>query len=121
MKKKVLVIEDEENIAKAHSIILEDDYEVHLAADGDEGLTKAKQIRPDLIILDLMLPKRNGYDVCFNIRQDKDISNTKIIMVTAKNQDVDEDKGMLIGADDYIMKPFEPAEHLHVIDQVFNK
>jgi len=120
-KKKVLVIEDEENIAKAHSMILEDKFDVHLAMDGEEGLKKAKELKPDLIILDLMMPKRNGYDVCFNIRQDKEIKDTRIIMVTAKNQDIDEDKGMMIGADDYIMKPFEAEELLYVIGQLMDK
>ena len=120
MKKKVLIIEDEPNIARAEAIILGNQYQIHHAYDGEEGFRKAKEIKPDLIILDLMLPKRGGYDVCFNIRQDKELKDTKIIMVTAKNQPIDEDKGMLIGANDYIMKPFEPEELLHVVNQVLN-
>ena len=121
MKKDVLIIEDELNIAKAEAIILKDDFNVHHAFDGEEGLKLAKQIKPHLIILDLMLPKRGGYDICFNLRQEKDLKDTKIVMVTAKNQDIDEDKGMLIGADDYLMKPFEPEELMHVISQVMSQ
>jgi len=120
MKKKVLIIEDEPNIARAEAIILGTQYQIHQAYDGKEGLKKAKELKPDLIILDLMLPKRGGYDLCFNIRQDKELEKTKIVMVTAKNQVIDEDKGMLIGANDYIMKPFEPEELLHVVNQVLN-
>jgi len=115
-----LIIEDEPNIARAEAIILGNQYQIHHAYDGKEGLKKAKEIKPDLIILDLMLPKRGGYDLCFNIRQNKELENTKIVMVTAKNQHIDEDKGILVGANDYIMKPFEPEELLHVVDQVLN-
>lgn len=120
-KKDVLIIEDEPNIAKAEALILEDDFNIHHAYDGEEGLKLAKKIKPALIILDLMLPKRGGYDICYNLRQSKELKNTKIIMVTAKNQDIDEDKGMLIGADDYLMKPFEPEELIHIVNQVMSE
>lgn len=118
MKKKVLIIEDEQNIANAQALILGEAYEVHHAFDGDEGLKKARQLRPHLVILDLMLPKRNGYDVCFNLRQNPSLKNTKIVMITAKNQKIDEDKGMFIGADSYITKPFEPEQLLDVVGQL---
>jgi len=118
MKKDVLIIEDEPHIAKAEAIILGDDFNVHHAYDGEEGIKLAKQVKPHLIILDLMLPKRGGYDICFSLRQNPELKHTRIIMVTAKNQDIDEDKGMLVGADDYLMKPFEPEELLHVVRQV---
>jgi two-component system, OmpR family, alkaline phosphatase synthesis response regulator PhoP len=117
-RKTILIVEDEKNIADAEGMILSDHYSVHVANDGDLGLKMAKKIKPDLILLDLMLPKRGGYDLCFNLRQDKSLKNTKIIMVTAKSQKPDEDKGMFIGADDYITKPFEPDELLHVVNQM---
>ncbi len=120
-KKDVLIIEDEPHIAEAEAIILKEDFNVHHALDGEEGLKLAKKIKPALIILDLMLPTRGGYDLCFNIRQDKDLKDTKIVMVTAKNQDIDEDKGMLVGADDYLMKPFEPEELIHIVNQVMSE
>lgn len=120
-KKDVLIIEDEPNIARAEALILKDDFNVHHAYDGESGLKIAKRIKPALVILDLMLPKRGGYDICFNLRQDKDLRDIKVIMVTAKNRDIDEDKGMLIGADDYLMKPFEPEELLYVVNQVMSK
>ena len=118
MKKRALIIEDEQHIANAEALILQDMFEVHHAFDGDEGIKKAKEIKPHLIILDLMLPKRNGYDICFNIRQDRFLKNVKIVMVTAKNQQIDEEKGMFIGADEYITKPFSPEELLHVVNQL---
>ena len=84
-------------------------------------MEKARQIKPHVIILDLMLPKRNGYDICFNIRQDKSLKDTKIIMVTAKNQQLDQNKGMFIGADEYINKPFSPEELIKAVEQVMKK
>ena len=114
------MVEDEPAIAKAESMILKE-HEVHHASDGEQAMKLAHEIMPDVVILDLMLPKRTGYDVCFNLRQDPKFKDTKIVMVTAKNAELDEDKGMLIGADDYITKPFEPDELLHVVSQVLSK
>ncbi|PIN70375.1 hypothetical protein COV93_01835 [Candidatus Woesearchaeota archaeon CG11_big_fil_rev_8_21_14_0_20_43_8] len=107
--KKILVVEDEKNIAQAHSIILRD-YKLFFAQDGEEALSLAERHRPDLIVLDLMLPERNGYDVCFHIRQHPELKHTKIVMVTAKTLNADEEKGVFVGADHYIRKPFEPDE-----------
>ncbi|MBD3248972.1 response regulator [Candidatus Woesearchaeota archaeon] len=121
MKKNVLVIEDDENIARAHEMILSEDFNVHVAEDGEKGLAKAKEIKPDLVILDLMLPKIHGIDVCKSIKSDEGMKNTKVVMVTAKDQPKDELKGMDTGADDYIMKPFEADELKHVINQVLEK
>ena len=118
MKKSVLIIEDDKNIADAQKLILEEEFDVHQAFDGDEGLRKARELKPDLIILDLMLPKVHGMNVCREIKKDSSLSSSKIVMVTAKNEEIDELKGMNIGADDYIMKPFEAEELKHVINQV---
>ena len=115
MKKKILIIEDEDAIARAEGLVLEGNYDIVFAKDGDTGLDMAKKHRPDLIILDLMLPKRGGYDVCYNIRQDPKLAKTKIIMVTAKNLPIDREKGIFIGADHYITKPFEPEELLTAV------
>src|SRR3989338_6492221 len=118
MKENVLIIGDDPNILKAEQLILQKNFTVHTAVDGDEGLKKAKLVKPRLVILDVMIPKIDGFTVCRNIRLDANLRNTKIIMVTAKNEDRDEAKGMELGADDYIMKPFEPEELLHVVNQV---
>tara|TARA_Y100000310_G_scaffold345851_1_gene471378 strand:- start:7638 stop:8000 length:363 start_codon:yes stop_codon:yes gene_type:complete len=118
LKKTALIIEDEKNIAEAQALILGELYDIHHAFDGDEGLKKAEDLKPHVIILDLMLPKRNGYDVCFNIRQNKELNDTKIVMVTAKNQKLDVDKGNFIGADKYITKPFDPDDLLNAVSEV---
>jgi DNA-binding response OmpR family regulator len=107
--KKILIIEDEESIRT----VLEDDfrlenYEVIVASDGREGLAKAANPDIDLIILDIMLPGINGFDVCKKLRN-QGIS-TPIIMLTAKGQEIDRVVGLEIGADDYVTKPFSPRE-----------
>ncbi|HLD19361.1 MAG TPA: response regulator [Candidatus Nanoarchaeia archaeon] len=118
MRPKVLIIEDEPAIAQAEKLILEEFYEVHHAKDGETGLQMVEQIRPDLVVLDLMLPHRGGYDVSFTIRQNPKFSKTKIVMVTAKNLSSDQEKGMLVGADHYITKPFEPEQLLDAVQRV---
>lgn len=119
-KATVLIVEDEISIAKAQELILSERYDVHLAHDGEAGLMKARELRPDLVVLDIMMPKMSGYEVCRSIKSDKALESTRIVMVTAKNQDKDEALGMDLGADDYIMKPFEPEELLHVVGQVLS-
>ena len=120
-KKTVLIVEDEKNIARAEGIILSKDFSVHYAEDGEEALVMAKKVIPDLIILDLMLPKRGGYDVCFTLRQSPELKDVKIIMVTAKNLEVDKKKGKFIGADFYITKPFEPDDLRSAVKQVLSE
>lgn len=114
-KKKVLIIEDEKNILDAQSMILEDHFEVLKAMDGDEGYALAKKHNPDLIVLDLMLPNRGGYDLCFHFRQDEKLKGKKILMVTALNQEIDKNKGMMVGTDHYMTKPFEPDDFLNKV------
>jgi DNA-binding response OmpR family regulator len=109
MKQKILIIEDEEPIRMA----LEDDfrledYEVEVASDGTEGLAKAEDPRIDLIILDIMLPSINGFDICRKLRNNG--IKTPVIMLTAKGQEIDRVVGLEIGADDYVTKPFSPRE-----------
>jgi two-component system, OmpR family, phosphate regulon response regulator PhoB len=121
MKKSVVIVEDDVPIAEAQRLILEEHYTVHLTHNGEDGLKKVEEIKPDLVILDWMMPKMNGIDVCKAIRSNPLLETTKVVMVTAKNADQDEMHGMEIGADDYIMKPFEPIELLHIAQQVLQK
>lgn len=107
--KKILIIEDEESIRMA----LEDDfrledYDVEVASDGIEGLAKAENPDTDMIILDIMLPGMNGFDICKKLRNQG--IRTPIIMLTAKGQEIDRVLGLEIGADDYVTKPFSPRE-----------
>lgn len=121
MKKSVLIVEDEKHIAEAQSLVLGEHYNVHHASDGAEGLKMAERLKPNVVILDIMLPKMSGYEVCRKIRSNAELKGTKIVMVTAKNQQIDENAGMDIGADDYIMKPFEAEELKHVVSQVLKR
>ena len=108
---KILLVEDEKNIAKVVSYNLEKEgYQVLLAKDGEEALELARGSGPDLVLLDLMLPKMDGLEVCRQIRSDSKISRLPIIMLTAKTQETDRVVGLEMGADDYIPKPFSPRE-----------
>lgn len=108
--KKILVVDDETSIRELLSMLLKrDGYEVDSAEDGKSGLEKLKTFNPDLLILDLMLPDANGFDICKKVCSDFDIP---VMMLTAKNDIVDKVVGMEIGADDYITKPFDSRELL---------
>ncbi|MGX8703275.1 MAG: response regulator transcription factor [bacterium] len=108
MAKKILVVDDEKLIVKGIRFSLEQDgYEVTCAYDGEEALEDAKQTEFDIILLDLMLPKLSGLDVCQQIRE---FSSVPIIMLTAKGEDMDKIMGLEYGADDYITKPFNILE-----------
>src|SRR3954454_9719296 len=104
----VLVIEDESSIASFVSLYLKNaGYGVRTAATGQEGLDQAGSERPDLIVLDLMLPDVDGIEVCRRLRKDSDVP---ILMLTARDEDVDKIIGLEVGADDYLTKPFNPRE-----------
>ena len=106
--KRILIIEDEESIAELEKDYLElSGFEVEIENDGAEGLKKALGEEFDLFILDLMLPEVDGFDICRQVREEK---NTPIIMVSAKKDDIDKIRGLGLGADDYIPKPFRPRE-----------
>ena len=107
MMNKILIIEDEEAIAELEKDYLEiSDFEVTIENDGEKGLKTALSEEFDLIILDLMLPGIDGYEICKQIRNQK---NIPIIMVSAKKDDIDKIRGLGLGADDYILKPFTPS------------
>ena len=108
MNKRILIIEDEESIADLEKDYLElSNFEVEVANDGEQGLAQAMEQDFDLIILDLMLPGVDGFEIC---RQVRDSKNTPIIMVSAKKDDIDKIRGLGLGADDYMTKPFSPSE-----------
>jgi two-component system alkaline phosphatase synthesis response regulator PhoP len=109
MKEKILIIEDEEELVKGLKLnLVFEGYEVIWAMDGEEGLNKALKEAPDLILLDIMLPKKDGLDVCRELRR-RNVT-IPIVMLTAKGEEVDKVVGLEIGADDYITKPFSVRE-----------
>lgn len=108
MRKKILVVEDEKNIAELERDYLEaNGYEVEIAFDGKSGLDRALESDFDLVILDVMLPGIDGFEVCRQIRKSKECP---VLMVSAKKDDIDKIRGLGLGADDYITKPFSPSE-----------
>lgn len=123
--KKILIIEDEESIADLEKDYLElSGFEVEIANDGAQGLKMALTGTYDLFILDLMLPGLDGFEICKSIRE---VKNTPVIMVSAKKEDIDKIRGLGLGADDYITKPFSPSEmvarvkaHLARYDRLIN-
>ncbi len=115
-KKRILVVDDEAELVKAVQIRLDQaGYEVLVAGDGREGFDVARRERPDLIILDLMLPGMDGYEVCGLLKADTRYSKIPIIMFTAKAQEEDMRLGKEVGADVYITKPFE---HQVILDKI---
>lgn len=122
MNKKILIVDDEENIVELIKFNLElKGYEVYSAYDGMEGLKMAKDIKPSLILLDLMLPILDGTKVCEKIREDEEIKETPIIMLTAKNMEKDKIIGLELGADDYMTKPFSVKELMARIKAVIRR
>lgn len=111
MVRTILVVDDETELLKAISIRLKaSGYEVITAQDGQEGLEKAKSLSPDLIVLDILMPRMDGYEVCRLLKFDEKYKSIPIIMLTAKTQDIDKAMGKKVGADDYITKPFETQD-----------
>lgn len=111
MKEKILIIEDEEELVKGLKLnLVFEGYDVIWALDGEDGFNKALKEAPDMILLDIMLPKKDGLDVCRELRR-RNVS-IPIIMLTAKGEEVDKVVGLEIGADDYITKPFSVRELL---------
>ena len=111
MPPKVLIVDDEPNIVLPLQFLMEQsNYIVSVASSGEEALEKIIQFNPDLILLDIMLPGVDGYEVCEIVRLNPDWKGIKIIFLTAKGRELDVAKGMMLGADAYIVKPFGNAE-----------
>ena len=121
MSRKILIVDDEPNIIFMLSHRLKQSgFEIVTGKDGQEALDKARMENPDLIILDLMLPKMNGYTVCGLLKRDEKFSKTPVIILTARAQKSDEKQGIEAGADAYVKKPFKSEELLQVIENLLN-
>jgi DNA-binding response OmpR family regulator len=116
MNKKILIVDDEVHIRALLEQSLEDledaGVEIFLARNGEEGLRFAREEKPDLMFLDIMMPKKNGYEVCEEIKRDSELKDIYIIMLTAKGQAADKVRGEDVKANEYITKPFNPDEIL---------
>ncbi len=118
--KKILIVEDQEEIRELIRVTLEfDDYQIDEAPNGDVGLSKVSRFKPDLMLLDVMMPGGlNGLQVCERVKADPVLKRTKVVLLTARGQEADKQAGMKAGADEYLIKPFSPMELMKVIGKV---
>lgn len=111
MAKKVLIADDEQNIVISIEFLLRrEGFEVVVASDGEAALVKARAEKPDLVLLDVMMPKMNGFDVCQALRADPELAGMRVLMLTAKGRETEVSKGLGLGADAYMTKPFSTKE-----------
>ena len=121
-KKKILAVDDEPNILLSIEFILEQEgYDVHTACDGEEAMEMAEKVEPDLVLLDIAMPYKDGYEVCTLLRKHEKLASVKVVMLTAKGQSLDKKKGLEVGADVYLTKPFGADELLQAIESVLSR
>jgi DNA-binding response OmpR family regulator len=122
MRKRILIADDEPNIVVSLEFLMQrEGYEVRAAADGEETLRQVQEFKPDLVLLDIMLPLRNGFEVCQRIRENPEWRHTRIVMLTAKGREVEVTKGLALGADVYITKPFATRELLASVQRLLGE
>lgn len=108
---RILIVDDEPNIVLALELLMKKEgFEVHTVDDGEKAFHAVRELRPDLVLLDIMMPKMDGYEVCQRIRSDASLKSVRIVMLTAKGRDVEKEKGLALGVDAYITKPFSTRE-----------
>lgn len=118
MPDTVLVVDDERSIVLSLEFILRKaGFDVRVAYDGEQALQAIEESVPDLVLLDVSMPKRDGYDVCQTIRANPAWKSIRIVMLTAKGQEIEREKGLALGADDYITKPFSTREVIERVKQ----
>ncbi|MBL8447192.1 MAG: response regulator [Zoogloeaceae bacterium] len=111
MANKILIADDEQNIVISLEFLMKrEGFEVTVAGDGEEAITRIREIRPDLVLLDVMMPRKSGFEVCQEVKADAELQATKILMLTAKGRDTEVAKGLAMGADGYMTKPFSTKE-----------
>jgi len=122
MAKKILIADDEPNIVISLEFLLKrEGYEVLVARNGAEALDRVHAERPDMAILDVMMPQRNGFEVCQDLRQDPEFRDLRIMMLTAKGRDTEVSKGLALGADVYMTKPFSTKELIAKVKALFDR
>ena len=117
--KKILIADDEPYILRSLSFVLKKEgFDIETARNGEEALEKAQQFNPKILFLDVMMPKKDGYEVCIKLKSNPETKNIYIIMLTAKGQIIDKEKGLITGADEYITKPFSPREIVNKVKKI---
>lgn len=124
MEKKILIVDDESHIRMLIEQTLEDledeGVELLFAENGEQALALIKKEEPNLVFLDVMMPKMNGMEVCHKVKRELDMSDVYIILLTAKGQEIDRQKGLEMGANKYMTKPFDPDEMLAIAEEILN-
>jgi len=116
MSRKILIVDDEPNIVMSLEFLMQQDgFDVAVAADGEQALSQLAAWRPDLVLLDVMLPRLNGYEVCQKIRANPDFAAVKVVMLSAKGRELEVGKGLALGADAYVTKPFSTRELMELV------
>lgn len=111
MTRKILIADDEQNILISLEFLMKrEGYEVIVAQDGEEAVHKIRSERPDLVLLDVMMPRKSGFEVCQEVKADAELARVRILMLTAKGRDTEVAKGLALGADAYMTKPFSTRE-----------
>jgi DNA-binding response OmpR family regulator len=122
MPKKVLIVDDEPNIVLSVEFLMKrEGYEVMTAGDGQEALDMIAGDRPDLMILDVMMPRKNGFEVCAEVRADPQFANMSILMLTAKGREAEMNKGLSLGADAYVTKPFSTHDLVAKVGELLGR
>jgi DNA-binding response OmpR family regulator len=125
MEKKILIVDDESHIRMLIEQTLEDledeGVELLFAENGEEALALIKKEAPNLVFLDVMMPKMNGMEVCHKVKKELKMTDVYIILLTAKGQEVDRQKGLEMGANKYMTKPFDPDEMLNIAEEILNQ
>lgn len=121
MAQNILIVDDAPNIVLSLEFLMNSaGFNVRSARDGEEAISAIKREKPDLVLLDVMMPRKDGYEVCQEIRANKDWRNIHIIMLTARGRDIEREKGLALGADDYITKPFATRELVEKVRKVLS-
>jgi len=116
MTRRILIVDDEPNIVASLEFLMRgDDYDVLVARNGEEALRLAERFRPDLVLLDVMMPQRSGFEVCRRIRENPALRDMKIVMLTARGRDIEREKGLKSGANAYVTKPFSTKELMNTV------
>jgi two-component system, OmpR family, alkaline phosphatase synthesis response regulator PhoP len=111
MARRILIADDEENIVISLEFLMKrEGFEVSIAQDGEQAVEKIRAEKPDLVLLDVMMPKKSGFEVCQEIRSDPSLNAVRILMLTAKGRETEVAKGLALGADSYVTKPFSTKE-----------
>jgi DNA-binding response OmpR family regulator len=122
MTKRILIVDDEPNIViSLEFLMMREGHEVRVARDGEAGLAAVRTHRPDLVVLDVMMPKLDGFAVLEAVRSDPSLAATRVLMLTAKGRDAEQKKGLALGADAYMSKPFSTRELVDKVKELLDQ